>query len=581
MKSAKRSVSRFLLSLSLVDGGGRLAAVAVCLVLSTVLLASAPYLIGRIIDQHILLRRIDDLALSCLALLGVYGTAALCAFVQGRFLADVAQGVSGTLRNRLFTHVLQLPLNTVQQRSAGELISRISLDMETLAISMNQSLGQLFSSLILVLVAFAFMLWLSPSMALLSLSCLVLMFATTRYLAKRARRHVANQQESLARLTGELHESIAGLDVIRQFDAQGRFCEAFALANEQLRSDTSRAQVLAGIVGPSMNTCNNLGYVLIAIAGCWMIDAGSATLGLVATFLAYARQLERPVSEFANQFSQIQSAWVGLERAVALLELQREAGTGTGDVSLNGALAFEQVSLAYCPGVDVLKDVSFSIKAGEVIALVGASGAGKSTLFNLILRFIEPQRGEIRLGSEPLVRIAPHALRRFVGVVAQQPYLFAASIEDNIRYGRPDAEANEVRRIAVLLGIDDWVRHLPLGYQTPLQAGGKGLSKGQMQLIAIARALLMQPGILLLDEATSNLDRPGNARVARALTALMEGRTCLVIAHRLDTIRHAERILLLDQGRLVEQGSHSELLARSGAYAGLWQAGEADQARTP
>lgn len=581
MSQAPLSISRRLLGYLAGGGSWRLSAVLVCILGATVLLASGPFLIGRIIDEHIVAQRPDGLAQQCLLLLVIYGLAALFGFVQARLMAGIAQGTAGALRRALFSHVLQLPPALFAQRSSGELISRISLDMDVLAVSLNQGLAQLLSSLVLVLAALLFMFSLSPWLALLTLACLSLMFVTTRYLARRARHHVGRQQQTLSLLTGTLQESIAGLGIIRLFNAHARFRDGFVQANQQLCRDASHAQVLAGIVGPTMNTCNNLGYALIALAGCWMVWGGFATLGLVAAFLSYSRQLERPVSEFANQFSQIQSAWVGVERAFALLDqpAETDAAFAFAAETLAGELQFDQVQFAYRPEQPVLRGVSFTVGRGEHVALAGVTGAGKSTLFNLVLRFIEPTAGRVHLDGRPLGEFERRALRRRIGVVLQEPYLFAASVLDNIRYGRPDASLGQVRHIAELLDIDDFINHLPQGYATVLQAGGQDLSRGQRQLLAIARALLAEPSLLLLDEATSNLDRHSERCVRRALAILMKGRTCLIIAHRLSTVRNADRILLLDQGRVIEQGSHAQLMALDGGYARLWRAGEDHQDR--
>lgn len=574
-------------------GGGRwrLGVVLGCILGTTVLLASGPFLIGRIIDRHIVAQRPDGLLQECLLLSVVYGLVGLFGFVQARLMAGIAQGTAGTLRRALFRHVLQLPPASFAQRSSGELISRISLDMDVLAVSLNQGLAQLLSSLILMLVALLFMFSLSPWLALLTLACLSLMFVTTRYLAYRARHHVGRQQQALGLLTGTLQESLAALGIIRLFNARAHFRNGFIQANQQLCRDASRAQVLAGIVGPTMNTCNNLGYALIALAGCWMVWGGVATLGLVAAFLSYSRQLERPVSEFANQFSQLQSAWVGVERAFALLDQPAEVDALSVPAveileektlaleTWTGELQFDQVHFAYRPAQPVLRGVSFTAGSGEHVALAGVTGAGKSTVFNLLLRFIEPTAGQVRLAGRALDELERHALRRRIGVVLQEPYLFAASVLDNIRYGRPDASLEQVRHVAALLDIEGFISRLPQGYATVLKAGGQDLSRGQRQLLAIARALLAEPSLLLLDEATSNLDRHSEGHVRHALAVLMKGRTCLIIAHRLSTVRNADRILLLDQGRIIEQGNHSQLIALNGHYARLWRAGEDSQDR--
>lgn len=577
---ARGSVLRQLLAYLLRERA-RLLPVLLCAVFGTLLLASAPYLIGRIIDGVIAPVPGSAMRAQYLLLLAVYVAAALCNFGQTRLMAAVAQRGIGRLRDDLFAHLQRLPVPFFDRRPPGELMSRVTNDMELLATTLNQGMPQLLSSAILLLGTAAFMLHLSPALTLLTVASLALMFTVTRLLARHSRAYVALQQNLLGQLNGQLEEDIGGLATIRLHNAQAVTLQRFDERNRELRGASIRAQIFAGIVGPCMNSCNNLGYVAIVAGGGWLVWHDLAGVGLVAAFLQYARQLERPVNEFANQFNLLQSALAAAERGFAILAEPVETGCDD-DPSLAriaGAVEFECVAFAYTAGQPVLRDVSLRAVPGQHIALVGPTGAGKTTLFNLLLRFIEPCAGTIRIDARDTRTIDRQALRRQLGVVLQEPQLFEGSVLDNIRYARPEAELAEVERIVGLLGLDDFIARLPEGYATPLRAGGSNLSQGQRQLLSIARTLLADPAILLLDEATSHLDARSETQVQRALRVLMRGRTCLIIAHRLRTISGADQILLLDGGAVVERGSHAQLLAHGGVYAQLWTAGLSDQDR--
>lgn len=557
----------------------RLAAVLACVVCGTLALAAGPFVIGRIIDGR---AAGPELAAQCLFLLMVYVFAALCGLGQARGTTDIAQRAVGRLREDVFAHLLRLPA-AFMGRSRGELMSRVTHDMELLATSLQQGLPQLLSSLLLLLATLAFMLHLSPRLAAVTLTCLALTATLTRFAVARSRRCVGEQQRLLGEINGAIEEHVEGLQTIHLHGARAATLAAFDTRNAALRAAAVRAQVVAGCVGPLMNTCSNFGFAVLVAGGAWMVWHELASLGLVAAFLSYARQLERPANEFANQFNLVQAALVGAERAFEILDTAPE-NTGPRRLTraqVRGEVEFERVGFAYTEGRPVLCDISLHACPGERIALVGQTGAGKSTLFNLLLQFIEAGSGVIRIDGIDARTLDRRALRRCIGVVAQEPYLFGGTVLDNLRYGNPDAGADEVRRVAALVGLDAAIAQWPQGYATVLRAGGANLSQGERQLLSIARALLADPAILLLDEATGNLDARAEARIQQALALLLRGRTCFAIAHRLDTVRGADQILVLDRGRIVERGRHADLLAAGGEYARLWRASVQDRKVLP
>jgi ATP-binding cassette subfamily B protein len=391
--------------------------------------------------------------------------------------------------------------------------------------------------------------------------------------AQRTRAGFRRQQAALGKLNGLIEETITGQRVVKAYAREGGALAQFAVANHNLRQAATQAQIFAGFVGPLMNVVNNLGLAIVAGVGGWMAVQGLATVGTIASFINYSRQLGRPLNEIANLYNSIQSAVAGAERVFEVIDEAPELADAPETQPLariQGDVAFEDVSFAYEEGVPVLKRISLRAEPGQIVALVGPTGAGKTTIVNLLTRFYDIDNGRICIDGCDIRQIQRDDLRRQLGIVLQDTFLFAESVLDNIRYGRLDASDGEVIAAAKLANADLFIRRLPQDYDTPLSERGSNLSQGQRQLLAIARAILSAPSILILDEATSSVDTRTEKHIQEAMLRLMAGRTSFVIAHRLSTIRDADQILVINHGEIVERGTHEELLAQQGFYHHLY-----------
>ncbi|ENO83986.1 ABC transporter ATP-binding protein, partial [Thauera linaloolentis] len=556
-------------------GGQRLALLSACaLTLSgTGLALLGPWLIGRIIDLHVVPRDGDGLARACAVLLLVYLAATAMNWLQSFIMIGVSQRTVGVLRQDFFAALQDLPLSFFARRSQGELMSRATNDVEMVALFLNQALPQLMSSVVLLCGSLFIMLWMNPPMTLLALLTVPLAIIVTRQVAGRTRRHFSAQQGRLGELNGFIEETLSGQKVVQAYRREAGALREFDAINTQVRTASARAQILAGMMGPSMNATNNLGFAVMAATGAWLAIDGATSIGVVVAFLNYTRQIERPINDLANQFNLAQSALAGAERVLDIIDEPSEhaAGERTRLDRVRGEVSFEGVGFGYQAERPVLRGIDLHVRPGQMIALVGPTGAGKSTLVNLLTRFHDPGSGTLRIDGHDIRTLDKNGLRRHFGMVLQDTHLFSASVRDNIRFGRDDASAEEVERAAVLARADGFIRSLPQGYDTVLAENGANLSQGQRQLLAIARALLADPAILVLDEATSNIDTRTEALLRQAMDALLEGRTSFVIAHRLSTIAAADLIVVMDGGRIVESGTHRALLRQAGLYRTLYQ----------
>lgn len=542
--------------------------------LSAAFSLAGPFLIGRAIDDYIVPGNFRGLWWMCLLMLGVYGLGAFTAWLQSYVMIGVAQQTVKEIRQNLFDKLQTLPVSFFDEKPHGDLMSRLTNDVDHISNTLGNSVTHLFSSILTLTGAIAVMLWLSPLLTLLTALVTPLMGITTAGIAKRTRAFFSRQQQALGELNGFIEETISGQKTVQMFGRESHHVNAFSGYNQKLLAAGTRAQIFSGFMMPLMHVFNNLSFIVVAGVGGWLAINDVITVGVIASFLNYSKQFTRPVNEIANQFNVVQSALAGAERVFAVMDEQPEGANDTAKPKplgeVKGEVEFKNVYFGYKPEVLVLKNVSLVAYPGQTVALVGPTGAGKTTIINLLTRFYDVDRGAIYIDGRDIRKIDREELRSFLGIVLQDTYLFSETVADNIRYGNLSATDEEVRRAARLANAEHFILRLPQGYDTVLGEDGGNLSQGQRQLLAIARAILADPAILILDEATSNVDTRTEVYIQQAMAELMKGRTSFVIAHRLSTIRNADQILVIDQGEIIERGTHRELIARKGFYYNLY-----------
>ena len=534
-----------------------------------------PLLIGKAVDTMAGKGAVDfnNLHGTILLLAAAYGAGALFSFMQEWWIAGVAQRIVMLIRRSLFERVQQLPLKFFDSRTHGELMSRLSNDVDNVSMMLGSSTTQLFASVLMVLGSLAMMLSLSPLMTALAMVTVPLTVVFSSMIARRARPRFKEQQANLAELNGHVEEILSGQLVVKAFGQEANVTARFDEINGRLRDSGMKAQILSGIVMPMLNVFTNIGFVIIATSGGWLAVSGAITVGVIASFINYSRQFTRPLNEIANLYSSIQSAQASAERIFELMDEQpepRDLPEAKPLENPEGVVGFENVSFGYNPDVPVLKNVTLEAARGRTIALVGPTGAGKTTIVNLLVRFYDPTAGTIRFDGQDMLLWTRDTLRPCFGMVLQDTHLFSGTVRENIRYGRLTATDSEVEAAAQATGADRFIRRLPQGYDTELGESGGGLSQGQRQLLSISRAILAEPAVLILDEATSSVDTRTEMALQRAMIKLRQGRTSFIIAHRLSTIRDADEILVIDHGEIIERGSHSELMEKMGFYYNLY-----------
>ena len=534
-----------------------------------------PWFIGRAVDAMATAAGVDFPKLyGIIALLAAaYVIGALLSWLQEWWIAGVAQRIVMIVRRSLFDKLQHLPLAFFDSRTHGELMSRLTNDVDNVSAMLSSSTTQLFSSVLMVLGSLSMMLYLSPILTVLTLFTVPLTLTLSGQVAKRSRARFKQQQVYLAELNGHIEEILSGQQVVKAFGQEKHVINQFDAINAKLREAGMKAQILSGIVMPMLNVVTNIGFVIVATAGGYLAVAGMITVGVIASFINYSRQFTRPLNDIANLYSTIQSAQASAERIFELMDETPEAPDGPDAlplVSPEGHVHFDNVSFEYKPGVPVLKNVTLDAVPGRTIALVGPTGSGKTTIVNLLVRFYDPASGTISLDGRDMKGWTRETLRPAFGIVLQDTHLFSGTVRENIRYGRLSATDSEVEAAAGVVGADPFIRRLPNGYDTELDESGGGFSQGQRQLLSIARAILAEPAVLILDEATSSVDTRTEMTLQQAMIRLRQGRTSFIIAHRLSTIRDADEILVIDRGEIIERGSHSDLMAQKGFYHKLY-----------
>lgn len=538
---------------------------------------SVPFLIGKAIDAIFpgeYLVQFENLKIIALTLLSVYILDNLLTFLQEYIVAGIAQRVVYNLRQKLFEKLQSLPIMFFDIHTHGEIMSRLTNDIDNVSTTISGTTVQIMASVVNITGSLAMMIYLSPLMTVASLVTIPMVYSLTKIITKKTKLLFKEQQRTLGKINGHIEESIAGIHVVKAFNNEEKVISEFKIENAILRDVGVKAQIWSGFIMPIMNVINNFGFGVIAIFGGALAVKGIISVGIIASFISYSKQFTRPLNELANTFNTLQSGIAGAERVFEILDEKEERKDNDNPIvveKIHGEVEFKNVTFEYEKGEPVLNNISFKVKPGMNIALVGPTGAGKTTIVNLLSGFYEIDKGEILIDGRNIKDYKKDFLRRIFGMVLQDTYLFSGTIKENIRYGNLDATDEEIESAAILARADDFINKLPKGYNNYINEGGTNLSQGQRQLLAISRAVLSNPSILILDEATSSVDTRTELKIQEAMVKLMENRTTFIIAHRLSTIRDADIIMVIDHGQIVEKGSHDELLLRKGHYYDLHQ----------
>ena len=581
-KEKPKNTGKTLLRLVKVIGRSKYFLIALLLTMSavTVLDLFGPTLQGQAIDTIQLVDGkfvvdFDGLKQILLKMIILFAFSASFTYLQSILSAKISQDTVFAMRNDLFAKISRLSIAETDNRRHGDLMSRMTNDVENVSNAVSQSIASLFSSILTFVGALYFMLRCNVIVTLVAFITVPLTLLVSAKLAKFMRRYFVEQQMLLGKLNGEVEEMVIGYKTVVAYGKEPESIERFNEISEGLRKTSIKSRVFGSIMGPCMNFLGNLQYVLVAAFGIFfMINGSGMTPGDIQAMLQYSKKFNRPINEIANQYASIMTALAGAERIFEIMDTPNEIDEGTLDVEVSqikGNIEFKDIEFGYVPDEPVLKGMNLSVKKGQRIAIVGATGSGKTTVVNLLTRFYELDGGKIYVDGMDITELPKKTLRDSIAIVLQDTVLFADTIRANIRYGNPDATEEDIKFAAKTAKADKFIERLPDGYDTVLTEGGSNLSQGQRQLLAIARAVIANPQILILDEATSNVDTRTEMHIQQAMLALMKNRTSLIIAHRLSTIRDADKIVVLKGGVIVEEGNHEELLEKNGEYAKLYQ----------
>ena len=563
---------------------GAIVVVMLCAVASTVFSVIGPDIMGKATTSLAsgLMEKIQGtggidfvyIGKILLFVLGLYLFSALFSFIQGWLMTGVTQKVCYRMRKDISEKINRMPMSYFESRTYGEVLSRITNDVDTLGQSLNQSITQIITSVATMVGVLVMMLRISPLMTLIAVVILPISVTLISLVVKKSQKYFKQQQEYLGHINGQVEETYAGHTVIQAYNKEKDMVQQFQETNDTLYHSAWKSQFLSGLMQPIMMFVGNLGYVAVALSGSLLAIRGTITIGEIQAFIQYVRNFTQPMQQIAQVINQVQSMAAASERVFEFLEEKEEVQTAEHPVQLEqvrGSVDFEHVSFGYKPEQCIIHDFSAQVQPGQKIAIVGPTGAGKTTMVKLLMRFYDVNSGTILLDGHDIRDFDRRQLRESFGMVLQDTWLFQGTIMENIRYGRLDATDEEVIAAAKAAHADSFIRQLPGGYQMELNEDASNVSQGQKQLLTIARAILADNKVMILDEATSSVDTRTEQQIQKAMDHLMEGRTSFVIAHRLSTIRNADLILVMKDGDIIEQGSHEELLEKNGFYADLYR----------
>ena len=530
----------------------------------------APRLQSNAID-YIAAGQFSMLTPVLLMMTGLYLVNSVCTFIQTRFSAILSQRVVKKMRQDLFQSIVNLPIKYLDSHPHGDIMSRMTNDVENISNTVSQSLSSLFSGILTIIGTVIMMLALCPQLAILSCTTVILTVLATKGLSAAMRKFYRKRQELLGVLNSQVEEMVTGYKTVVAYNRQDMVCTEFDKTSDELTKVGIIAEILGGSMGPVMNVINNVGFVIIAAFGGYFAVKGIVSIGTISAFIVYAKQFGRPIDEIAQIYGQIQTAIAGAERVFAIMDHEREDKSGDKlIISDSPVITFKNVNFSYQEGKQVLYDFNLEVKGGQKVALVGATGSGKTTVVNLLIRFYNIDSGEILIDGVNIKDIDIADLRKNTAIVLQDTVLFADTIRNNLLYSNENATEEEMVEATKMSNCDSMIRRMPEKYDSMLSASGQNISQGQRQLLSIARAFLAHPKILILDEATSSVDTRTEKKIQDAMVNLMKNRTSLIIAHRLSTIQDADCIVVMDQGKIVEMGNHDELITRKGRYYNLY-----------
>jgi len=541
--------------------------------LTTLITVMGTKLNGSVVDKYIVVGDMKGLYKICIVLIVMYALSSLTTFIQNRLMISIAQGTVTEIRKDLFVKMQRLPLKYFDTNSSGDIMSRLTNDVDNISTTLSQSITEFIAGIINIIGMLIAMLLLSPLLTLVGLISTPIMFLVTKFVMKRTQPFFIKRQRILGDLNGYIEEMISGQKSILLFGQEENVEEEFEKKNKELTRSAIISEALSGTMGPIMNFINNLTYLLIAVlGGYFMIKGFNITIGIIFTIILYMRNFNRPINEMLNIVNSIQSALAGAERVFEVMDedTEKEIENPIELKDIDGEVKLRNVEFSYNENKKILNKVTLEANKGETVAIVGPTGSGKTTIINLLNRFYDTDNGEITIDGMRIEKFSLNSLRKSIAIVLQDTYLFENTVRENIRYGRINSSDKEVEEAAKLANAHHFIKQLPQGYDTVLTDNGSNLSQGQRQLLAIARAMISNCSILVLDEATSNIDTRTEIQIQEAMKNLMKDKTTFIIAHRLSTIKNADKIITIKDGEVIEEGNHNELIEKNGYYAELY-----------